>query len=80
MTRKVKSAREPALPVIDTARAAAAAEFLAGQEITLSLCGGCGAEVAGVNGRYSCHCGWVNHWSEGHRELPPMEPADTAAE
>lgn len=60
---------------MDPDRAEAAAAFLNGQEITNSQCGGCGANVAGVNGRYSCACGFVNHWSEGHRELPPMEPA-----
>lgn len=50
--------------------AAAAAAFLASQEITTTGCRGCGAEIAGLNGRYACACGWVNNWSEGHTELP----------
>lgn len=53
--------------------AAAAAEFLAGQEITTTGCRGCGAEISGLNGRYACACGWVNHWSEGHSPLPASE-------
>jgi hypothetical protein len=52
--------------------AAAAAAFLAGQEITTTQCPGCGTEISGVNGRYACGvCSWVNHWSEGHTALPP---------
>ncbi|MFJ7904528.1 hypothetical protein ACIQ6V_29280 [Streptomyces sp. NPDC096198] len=48
-----------------------AVEFLASQEITQTQCRQCGSEVAGVNGRYACGvCGWVNHWSEGHNDLP----------
>ncbi|MFK0288327.1 hypothetical protein ACIQVL_48825 [Streptomyces sp. NPDC090499] len=76
MSRKPKTASTPVQQPLDPERAAAAAEFLAGQEITRADCGGCGAEVHGINGRYACPCGWVNHWSQGHRELPPMEPAD----
>lgn len=54
--------------------AAAAAAFLEGQEITSTDCRQCGSQLAGVNGRYACgHCGWVNAWSEGHRELPTAE-------
>lgn len=52
--------------------AAAAAAFLDGQEITTTGCPDCGTEISGVNGRYACGiCGFVNHWSEGHTELPP---------
>ncbi|MCN9240597.1 hypothetical protein NGF19_07275 [Streptomyces sp. RY43-2] len=52
-------------------RQAPAVAFLEGQEITTIGCRRCGTEVAGVNGRYACGvCGWVNHWSEGHNELP----------
>ncbi|NEB79789.1 hypothetical protein G3I40_31905 [Streptomyces sp. SID14478] len=51
--------------------AAAAAEFLAGQQVTEKRCGGCGTVVAGVNGRYACGaCGWINHWSDGDTSLP----------
>ncbi|WP_406263577.1 hypothetical protein [Streptomyces chartreusis] len=51
--------------------AAAAAEFLAGQEITTTECRRCGTQISGIHGRYSCgSCGWTNHWSEGHSELP----------
>lgn len=40
-------------------------------EITRTDCRRCGTEVHGLDGRYSCPlCGWVNHWSEGHTELP----------
>ncbi|MFD8948533.1 hypothetical protein ACFV0B_06730 [Streptomyces xanthophaeus] len=40
-------------------------------EITNANCRGCGTEIAGLDGRYACGvCGWTNHWSEGHRELP----------
>lgn len=64
---------EPPAPPSPSA-AVAASEFLAGQEITTIGCRTCGTEVSGVNGRYSCGvCGWVNHWSEGHRELPTAE-------
>mgnify|MGYP003575490692 CR=1 FL=1 len=43
-------------------------------EITRTECTRCGTEIHGVNGRYACpHCGWVNHWSEGHTALPPAE-------
>lgn len=46
-------------------------------EITRADCARCGTEIHGIDGRYSCpHCGWVNHWSEGHHALPPAE-ADT---
>lgn len=57
----------PAPTPQDAARAAA---FLDSQEITTTGCPGCGTEISGVNGRYACACGWVNHWSEGHGELP----------
>jgi hypothetical protein len=53
--------------------AAAAAAFLDGQEITTTGCRQCGTEISGVNGRYACVCGWVNHWSEGHTALPDAE-------
>jgi uncharacterized Zn finger protein (UPF0148 family) len=54
--------------------AAAAATFLAGQEITYVQCRECGTEVAGVNGRFACGiCGWSNPWHEGHRDLPSAE-------
>jgi hypothetical protein len=56
-----------------------ASEFLSGQEITTTDCRGCGTQISGVNGRYSCMCGWVNHWSEGHTELPTAADDDTAA-
>lgn len=55
----------------DQETAARAAAFLAAQEITTIGCRECGTEVSGINGRYACLCGWVNHWSEGHTELPP---------
>ncbi|GLW47183.1 hypothetical protein Stsp02_28450 [Streptomyces sp. NBRC 14336] len=68
MTRK----RPPSVPGPHTAASAAA--FLNAQEITTTDCRGCGAEVSGVNGRYACGvCGWTNHWSEGHNELPGAE-------
>jgi hypothetical protein len=42
-----------------------------GSEITRTDCTRCGTEVHGIDGRYACPgCGWVNHWSEGHRTLP----------
>jgi ribosomal protein S27AE len=48
-----------------------AVAFLESQEITTTDCRRCGTQLAGINGRYSCSvCGWVNHWSEGHSELP----------
>lgn len=54
--------------------AAAAAAFLAGQEITYAQCRGCGCQIAGVKGRYSCGaCGWTNPWHEGHGELPTAQ-------
>jgi len=59
----------PAVPYPEMAAAAAA--FLETQEITTTQCRRCGSEIAGINGRYSCGtCGWTNHWSEGHNELP----------
>ncbi|MFJ9979720.1 hypothetical protein [Streptomyces cyaneofuscatus] len=40
-------------------------------EITYIGCARCGTQIAGLDGRYACSgCGWVNHWSEGHTELP----------
>jgi ribosomal protein S27AE len=61
--------------VVETAAAAAA--FLANQEITTTGCPECGSEVSGVNGRYACGvCGWVNHWSQGHTELPAAPDGD----
>ncbi|WP_256096056.1 MULTISPECIES: hypothetical protein [unclassified Streptomyces] len=72
MTRPVKPAasRLPDQSPVQTAAAAAA--FLAGQEITTTDCRECGTQTSGVNGRYSCGvCGWSNHWSEGHTVLPP---------
>ncbi|MFJ3197065.1 hypothetical protein ACIPJQ_31070 [Streptomyces griseoviridis] len=55
-------------------QAVAAAEFLAGQEITHTECRRCGSGISGIDGRYACgHCGWVNHWSEGHTVLPPED-------
>jgi rubrerythrin len=54
--------------------AAAAAAFLAAQEITTTECRQCGTQVSGVNGRYSCpSCGWSNPWTEGHRKLPSAQ-------
>ncbi|QIQ05364.1 hypothetical protein [Streptomyces liangshanensis] len=45
-----------------------------GPEITYAECRQCGTLIAGLDGRYSCGvCGWVNHHSEGHRELPRAE-------
>lgn len=56
-----------------------AAAFLAGRTITTTLCQTCGTEIAGINGRYSCgNCGWVNHWSQGDTELPPLPDLDDA--
>jgi hypothetical protein len=57
--------------------AAHAAEFLASRTITTTICQQCGTEIAGVCGRYSCGiCGWVNHWSQGDTELPPLPDLD----
>lgn len=54
--------------------AAKAAEFLDGQEITNTDCRGCGIQIAGIKGRYSCGaCGWTNPWHEGHGNLPSAE-------
>ncbi|WP_372448690.1 hypothetical protein [Streptomyces musisoli] len=62
-------------PATDAGTGAFAAAFLEGQEITTTGCGRCGTEISGVNGRYACgNCGWVNHWSEGHTELPAYDP------
>lgn len=59
-------------------KAAAAAAFLASQEITNTNCVRCDTQISGVNGRYCCSgCGWVNHWSEGHTELPVVDAAQT---
>lgn len=45
-----------------------------GTEITRTDCKRCGTEVHGIDGRYACGvCGWVNHWSEGHKALPPED-------
>lgn len=42
-----------------------------GPEITRTDCRQCGTEIYGIDGRYACPaCGWVNSWSEGHRDLP----------
>ncbi|MFJ3231774.1 hypothetical protein [Streptomyces sp. NPDC086787] len=46
----------------------------AAPEITSTLCAQCGTVVHGVDSRYACPgCGWVNHWSEGSRDLPTAE-------
>ncbi|MEU3829401.1 hypothetical protein GT045_07485 [Streptomyces sp. SID486] len=67
--------REHTPPATDARTAASAAAFLEGQEITTTGCGRCGTEISGVNGRYACgNCGWVNHWSEGHTQLPAYDP------
>lgn len=43
-------------------------------DITRTDCARCGTEVHGLDGRYSCGgCGWVNHHSDGHHELPGAE-------
>lgn len=43
-------------------------------EITQTGCARCGTQVYGLAGRYACSgCGWVNHHSEGHGELPTPE-------
>ncbi|MCI3279135.1 hypothetical protein [Streptomyces cylindrosporus] len=69
MTRsKNAPRRRAAAPPPETAAAAAA--FLDSQEITTTDCRQCGTQISGVNGRYACACGWMNHWSEGHTELP----------
>lgn len=45
-----------------------------GTEITRTDCHQCGTEVHGIDGRYACAgCGWVNHYSEGHRPLPEAQ-------
>ncbi|MFF3751475.1 hypothetical protein ACFYYH_13615 [Streptomyces sp. NPDC002018] len=51
-----------------------------GPQITYAECRRCGTQIAGLDGRYSCGvCGWVNHHSEGHRELPtPADDPDAA--
>ncbi|WP_432043285.1 hypothetical protein [Streptomyces cadmiisoli] len=71
MTRK----KHPkAAPAPHTRTPAAAAGFLAAQEITTTECRGCGSQVSGVNGRYACGvCGWTNPWHEGHQDLPTAE-------
>lgn len=57
----------------DPKTAAQAAAFLASREITTIGCPQCGTEISGVNGRYACSsCSWVNHWSDGHTELPSV--------
>ena len=77
VSRRLKRTQEAQ----DPERAAAAAAFLESQEITTTDGRRCGSHIAGVNGRYACGaCGWTNHWSEGSRELPPMEPAENVAE
>lgn len=63
--------RRRAQPTPAPETAAAAAAFLDTQEITVTDCRRCGVQLSGINGRYACLCGWVNHWSEGHNELPP---------
>ncbi|MFE9812321.1 hypothetical protein [Streptomyces sp. NPDC005548] len=56
------------------AKAAVAAEFLAGQEITSTECPECGSQIAGIKGRYACGaCGFANPWHEGHGVLPTAE-------
>ncbi len=74
--RRVTSRKTPAVQAVpspETAAAAAAAAFLDGQEITTTQCAGCGREINGIKGRYSCACGWVNPWYDGHGELPAAE-------
>ncbi|MGZ9928603.1 hypothetical protein ACXNSR_01795 [Streptomyces sp. NC-S4] len=47
---------------------------LAAPEITDTECRQCGTLIAGLNGRYACPlCGWVNHHSEGHADLPTAQ-------
>jgi ribosomal protein S27AE len=50
-----------------------------GPQITYAECRQCGTQIAGLDGRYSCGvCGWVNHHSDGHRELPgPTDAPNT---
>ena len=61
-------------PISTPETATAAAEFLAGQEITRTQCGQGGTEIHGVNGRYACPgCGWISHWAEGHTDLPTAD-------
>lgn len=64
----VSRKRQTSLAGSQTAEAAAA--FLNGQEITTTQCAGCGKEINGIKGRYSCSCGWTNPWWEGHGNLP----------
>lgn len=70
---RVTSRKTPAQAVPSPETAAAAAAFLDGQEITTTQCAGCGREINGIKGRYSCACGWVNPWYDGHGELPAAE-------
>lgn len=59
--------RKTPVPATDSAA-------LSDTEVTTIECRGCGALVSGLNNRYSCTvCGWVNHWSEGSKELPTAE-------
>lgn len=45
-----------------------------GPQITEAECRRCGTYIAGLDGRYACGvCGWVNHWREGHRDLPTAD-------
>lgn len=61
-------------PISAPQTAAAAAAFLATQEITTTNCRRCGTEIHGIKGRYSCgSCGWTNPWHEGHGALPVAE-------
>ncbi|WP_079405344.1 hypothetical protein [Streptomyces sp. 3211] len=44
---------------------------MASPQITEAECRRCGTLIAGLDGRYACGvCGWSNHWSEGHTDLP----------
>ncbi|MEW1565740.1 hypothetical protein AB0454_22475 [Streptomyces sp. NPDC093509] len=73
-TRKQKPRPGPLTTPEALEKAAAAAEFLAGQEITSTECPECGSHIAGIKGRYSCGaCGWSNPWHEGHGILPTAE-------
>lgn len=69
MTRR----QTPPVPVPSAETAAAAAAFPDGQETTAPQCRGCGKEIYGVKGRYSCACGWTCPWWEGHGDLPAAE-------
>ena len=73
VVRRPKNTPPPRPYAPPPATAEAAAAFLDSQEITTTDCRQCGTQIAGVNGRYACACGWVNHWSEGHTELPATE-------